>query len=266
MELCGGTHVASTAEIGLFKIISESGVAAGIRRIEAVAGPAVLGYLNEREAVVKTLGDRFKAQPGEIVERVLALQDELKATGKALAAARSELAVAKAAALVNKAKNVTGTSFPFLLERVDGIEGPDLQKVAKNLQEKLGPKALVMISSVPSTGRVGIATAFGSKAVERGADADKMTKIVAKICGGGGGGSKSMAQAGGKDESALPQAVEKAKQWIQIRITTQYGDRMKQKAGYHQKPDEGGSPRKLRVRASNQGYFSKKNKTSKIAD
>ena len=75
MELCGGTHVANTAEIGLFKIVAESGVAAGIRRIEAVAGPAVLAYLNERDAVVKQLGDRFKAQPGEIVERVTALQE-----------------------------------------------------------------------------------------------------------------------------------------------------------------------------------------------
>ncbi len=82
MELCGGTHVANTAEIGVFKIISESGVAAGIRRIEAVAGPAVLAYLKEREAVVKPLAERFKAQPGEIVERVAQLAEELKATQK----------------------------------------------------------------------------------------------------------------------------------------------------------------------------------------
>jgi alanyl-tRNA synthetase len=223
----------------------------------------VLGYLNEREAVVKTLGDRFKAQPGEIVERVLALQDELKATGKALMAARSELAVVKAAALVNKAKNVKGNSFPFLLERVDGIEGPDLQKVAKNLQEKLGPEALVMTWNVTSPGRVGFATAFGPKAVERGADADNMTKIVAKICGGGGGGSKSMAQAGGKDESALPQAVERAKQWIKIRIATECGDRIKQTVGYHRKLDEGGSPRKLRVRVPINSTFPKKTKQPK---
>ncbi|MDA0964821.1 MAG: alanine--tRNA ligase, partial [Cyanobacteria bacterium] len=98
MELCGGTHVSNTAEIGLFKIVSESGVAAGIRRIEAVAGAAVLAYLNERDAVVKQLGDRFKAQPAEIVDRVLTLQSELKASQKALASAREELALAKSAA------------------------------------------------------------------------------------------------------------------------------------------------------------------------
>lgn len=102
MELCGGTHVANTAEIGIFKIVAESGVASGIRRIEAVAGPAVLAWVAERDKVVRELGDRFKAQPGEIVERVSQLSEELKATGKALAAARSELAVAKAAALAGR--------------------------------------------------------------------------------------------------------------------------------------------------------------------
>ncbi len=80
MELCGGTHVANTAEIGLFRIVSESGVAAGIRRIEAVAGPAVLDYLKERDTVVRALGDRFKVQPGEILERVSGLQEELRAS------------------------------------------------------------------------------------------------------------------------------------------------------------------------------------------
>ena len=122
MELCGGTHVANTAEIGLFKIVSESGVAAGIRRIEAVAGPAVLAYLNERDVVVKQLGERFKAQPGEIVDRVSALQDELKTTSKALQAVQAELAVAKSAALASKA--VAVGEFQLLVERLDGVDGP----------------------------------------------------------------------------------------------------------------------------------------------
>jgi alanyl-tRNA synthetase len=121
MELCGGTHVANTAEIGLFKIVSETGVAAGIRRIEAVAGPAVLAYLNERDAVVRELGDRFKAQPAEIVERVSAMAEELKATGKALAAARAELALAKAAALASLAEPLG--AFQLLVARLNGVEG-----------------------------------------------------------------------------------------------------------------------------------------------
>ena len=95
MELCGGTHVSNTAEIGVVKIIAESGVASGVRRIEAVAGPAVLEYLNVREKVVRELGDRFKAKPEELPSRITALQEELKATQKQLEAARSELAIAK---------------------------------------------------------------------------------------------------------------------------------------------------------------------------
>jgi len=139
MELCGGTHVANTAEIGLFKIVGESGVAAGLRRIEAVAGPAVLAWVQERDTVVRQLGDRFKVQPGEIVERVSALQEELKATGKALAAARSELAVAKAAALAAQAEAVApavgGALFQLLVSRLDGVESAGLQIAAQVLAD-----------------------------------------------------------------------------------------------------------------------------------
>ena len=147
MELCGGTHVGNTAEIGLFKIVSESGVAAGIRRIEAVAGAAVLPYLNERDAVVKQLGERFKAQPAEIVDRVMALQDELKATGKALAAAQAELAVAKSAALASKA--VALGDFQLLVERLDGVDGAGLQGAAQSLADQLGDGAAVVIGGLP---------------------------------------------------------------------------------------------------------------------
>ena len=153
MELCGGTHVGNTAEIGLFKIVSESGVAAGIRRIEAVAGAAVLPYLNERDAVVKQLGERFKAQPAEIVDRVTALQDELKATGKALAAAQAELAVAKSAALASKA--VAVGDFQLLVERLDGVDGAGLQGAAQSLVDQLGDGAAVVIGGLPDPSRSG---------------------------------------------------------------------------------------------------------------
>ncbi len=212
MELCGGTHVASTAEIGLFKIVSESGVAAGIRRIEAVAGGAVLGYLNEREAVVKTLGDRFKAQPGEIVDRVLALQDELKATGKALAAAQAELAGAKAAALVGQAE--TAGDFCLLVARLNGIEGGDLQTAAQQLQEQLGANAAVVLGGLPDPtdgAKVVLAAAFGPAVVAAGSKAGAFIAGVAKACGGGGGGRPNLAQAGGKDGAALDGALEQAR-------------------------------------------------------
>ena len=103
MELCGGTHVANTAEIGAFKIVSESGIAAGIRRIEAVAGPGVFDYLNARDSVVQILSERLKVQSNEIVDRVISLQDEVKLLGKSLTKAQEEIAYTKTSALFSKA-------------------------------------------------------------------------------------------------------------------------------------------------------------------
>ncbi len=212
MELCGGTHVANTAEIGLFKIVAESGVAAGIRRIEAVAGGAVLAYLNERDAVVKQLGDRFKAQPGEIVERVAALQDELKSTGKALAAAQAELAVAKSAALVSKAVAVGDVQ--LLVERLDGVDGAGLQGAAQSLADQLGDGAAVVIGGLPDPsdqGKVILVAAFGKTVIAQGQQAGKFIGGIAKLCGGGGGGRPNLAQAGGRDGSALDGALASAR-------------------------------------------------------
>ena len=208
MELCGGTHVGNTAEIGLFKIVSESGVAAGIRRIEAVAGAAVLPYLNERDAVVKQLGERFKAQPGEIIERVTVLQDELKATGKALAAAQAELAVAKSAALASKA--VAVGNFQLLVERLDGVDGTGLQGAAQSLTDQLGDGAAVVLGGLPDPadqGKVILVAAFGKAVIAAKLQAGKFIGGIAKRCGGGGGGRPNLAQAGGRDGASLDAAL-----------------------------------------------------------
>jgi alanyl-tRNA synthetase len=225
MELCGGTHVANTAEIGLFKIVAESGVAAGIRRIEAVAGPAVLAYLQERELVVKALGERFKAQPGEIVERVGALQEELKATAKALAAAREELALAKASALVARAQPVGGdpggAPFQLLVERLDGVEGAGLQVVAQKLQQQVGISTAVVLGGLPDPNdltKVVLVAAFGNDVIAKGAKAGAFIGAVAKRCGGGGGGRPNLAQAGGKDGAALDGALAAARQELEVAL------------------------------------------------
>ncbi len=212
MELCGGTHVSNTAEIGLFKIVSESGVAAGIRRIEAVAGAAVLAYLNERDAVVKQLGERFKAQPAEIVDRVLTLQSELKASQKALASAREELALAKSAALASQAEAIG--DFQVLISRLDGVEGGGLQSAAQGLVDQLGEGAAVVLGGLPDPsdlGKVILVAAFGKGVIAKGQQAGKFIGSVAKACGGGGGGRPNLAQAGGRDGAALDAALEQAK-------------------------------------------------------
>ncbi|NDJ19140.1 alanine--tRNA ligase [Myxacorys almedinensis] len=213
MELCGGTHVSNTAEIGLFKVISEAGVAAGIRRIEAVSGPAVLEYLNVREAVVKDLSDRFKVRPEEIVDRVTSLQTELKTTQKQLEALKGQLAIAKADQLLTQAESI-GT-FKILVTQLDGIDAASLQKAAEQLLQKLGEGAVVL-GSVPEEGKVSFVAAFSSGVVQRGVQAGKLVGAIAKLCGGGGGGRPNLAQAGGRDASKLPEALAEAKHQLQV--------------------------------------------------
>ncbi|MFN9661765.1 MAG: alanine--tRNA ligase, partial [Cyanobacteriota bacterium] len=226
MELCGGTHVANTAELGLFKIVAESGVAAGIRRLEAVAGVAVLAYLNERDAVVRALGERFKAQPGEIVARVSALQEDLKACQKALACTRQELALSRARALVARAKAVGSTSagetFQVLVERLDGVEGEALQTAAQGLAEQLGDGAAVVLgglSDPADPGKVILVAAFGGAVIDRGLKAGSFIGGVARVCGGGGGGRPNLAQAGGKNGAALNDALALAREDLLGKLT-----------------------------------------------
>ena len=216
MELCGGTHVANTAEIGLLKIVSEAGVASGIRRIEAVAGPAVLAYLNERDVVVKQLSERFKVQPAEITARVAGLQEELKGATKALAAARSELAVAKAAALAAQAEAIG--EYQLLVARLDGVDGGGLQSAAQGLADQLGDGGAVVLGGLPDPsdlGKVILVAAFGKAVVAKGQKAGQFIGGVAKLCGGGGGGRPNLAQAGGRDGAALDGALEQAKSSLQ---------------------------------------------------
>ncbi|MGB7444543.1 MAG: alanine--tRNA ligase, partial [Coleofasciculaceae cyanobacterium] len=195
MELCGGTHVSNTAEIGVFKIISEAGISSGIRRIEAVAGPAILDYLNVRDKVVKELSDRFKAKPEELPERITNLQTELKATQKQLDATKQELALAKSDQLLDTAESVG--EFKVLVAELGEFDPDALKTAAERLQQKLGESAVVL-GSVPSEGKVSLVAAFSPKVhKEKKLQAGKFIGAVAKMCGGGGGGRPNLAQAGG---------------------------------------------------------------------
>jgi alanyl-tRNA synthetase len=211
MELCGGTHVSNTAEIGLFKLISETGVASGVRRIEAVAGPSVLEYLNVRDAVVRELSDRFKAKPEELPERVTNLQTELKTTQKQLEALKSELALAKSAQLLDQAETVG--EFKLLVAELPGVDPASLQTAAERLAQQLGEGAVVLGSS-PEEQKVSLVAAFSPAVVKKGLQAGKFIGAIAKICGGGGGGRPNLAQAGGRDPSKLQDALAEAKKQL----------------------------------------------------
>lgn len=209
MELCGGTHVSNTAEIGLFKIISETGVASGVRRIEAVAGPAVLEYLNVRDAVVRDLSDRFKAKPEELTERVTTLQTDLKTSQKELETLKSELAVLKSDQLLNQAEAVG--EFKVLVAELEGVSADALKTAAERLGQKLGAGAVVL-GSVPEPDKVSLVAAFSPEVIAQNLQAGKFIGGIAKLCGGGGGGRPNLAQAGGREPTKLSAALESAKQ------------------------------------------------------
>ncbi|MBD3885547.1 alanine--tRNA ligase [Phormidium tenue FACHB-886] len=208
-ELCGGTHVANTAEIGLFKIISEAGIAAGIRRIEAVAGLAALEYLNLRDKIVRELSDRFKTKPEEVPDRIAALQTELKDVQKQVTALKAELAVAKSEQLLDKAETIG--AFKVLVAQMEGADADSLKTAAERLLQRLGEGAVVL-GSAPEPEKVSLVAAFSKGVNSQGLQAGKFIGAIAKLCGGGGGGRPNLAQAGGKDAAKLPEALEAAHQ------------------------------------------------------
>ncbi|MEH2170756.1 MAG: alanine--tRNA ligase [Nostoc sp.] len=207
MELCGGTHVSNTAEIGVFKIISEAGVASGVRRIEAVSGPAILDYLNLRDKVVKDLSDRFKVKPEELPDRITSLQSELRNSQKELETLKVQLAIAKSDSLLQTAQTVG--DYKIIVAQLEDVDPESLKTAAERLLQKIGNGAVVL-GSVPEEGKVSIVAAFSPEVNKKGLQAGKFVGAIAKICGGGGGGRPNLAQAGGRDASKLPDALAQA--------------------------------------------------------
>ncbi|MBD2293333.1 alanine--tRNA ligase [Anabaena sphaerica FACHB-251] len=216
MELCGGTHVNNTAEIGVFKIISEAGVSSGVRRIEAVSGAAVLDYLNVRDKVVKDLSDRFKVKPEEIPDRITTLQTELRNNEKEIQTLKSQLAIVKSDSLLQTAETVG--EHKIIVSQLEDVDAESLKSAAERLLQKIGNGAVVL-GSIPEEGKVSIVAAFSSEVNKKGIQAGKFVGNVAKICGGGGGGKPNLAQAGGRDASKLPQALETAKNDLLAALT-----------------------------------------------
>lgn len=209
MELCGGTHVGNTAEIGVFKIIGETGIAAGIRRIEAVAGAAVLDYLQVREQVVRELGDRFKAKPEELPQRVSNLQAELKTAQKQLETLKQEMAILQSDQLLQQAESIDGLS--ILVAQMGDTDAESLKAAATRLLQKLGQGAVVL-ASIPEPDKINFVAALSPELNQKGIQAGKLVGEIAKLCGGGGGGRPNLAQAGGKDVGKLPEALALAKE------------------------------------------------------
>ena len=213
IELCGGCHVDNTSEIGAMKIISEGGIASGIRRIEAVAGPSALEYLTAKEKIVRDASLALKVRPEEVPSRIQFLQQELLASKKEAEELKAELAILKSEKLLESAIQLEGGRC-LLVSRMDGVSPSALSEAAQTLQKRLGGNGAAVLGSATAEGKVNLVAAFGPEMVSSGANAGKLVGKVAKICGGGGGGRPNLAQAGGRDASKLPDALEEAKEML----------------------------------------------------
>jgi alanyl-tRNA synthetase len=216
MELCGGTHVRNTAEIGGFKIVAEAGVAAGVRRIEAVSGAGVVDLLTNRERIVSKLAGTLRVPSEAIVGRVTSLQEDLRAAQKEAEALRGELAAVKSLALASSAAATVGGQ-RVLVARLDGVDPAALKSAAESLQAVLLDEAgeagvAVVLGSCGADGKVGLVALF-DKGVQTagGLKAGSVLGAAAKACGGGGGGKPGFAQAGGRDASQLDAALDAAR-------------------------------------------------------
>ncbi|NMF98111.1 alanine--tRNA ligase [Aromatoleum toluolicum] len=208
-ELCGGTHVARTGDIGLFKVLSEGGVAAGVRRIEAVTGELALQYVQEQERRVQGVAALLKTQPDEVAERVAAVLDNVRALEKELARLKSKLAASQGDDLVSQATDVKGIK--VLAAMLDGADVPTLRETMDKLKDKLKSAAIVLASA--ADGKVSLIA--GVTADQTGkVKAGELVNFVAQQVGGKGGGRPDMAQAGGTEPSKLPAALAGVADWV----------------------------------------------------
>lgn len=213
MELCGGTHVERIEEIRGIKITSESGIASGIRRIEAVAGDQVMDYLGTADQIVKNLSSKLKIKREEVLPRITTLMNDLKESQNAVTKLKEELAVAKTSALAGKAVDVNG--FRVVIESIEDMDPKSLSAAAQQLQSNLGSDAAVVLATGVSEKKVSIVAAFGADLLEKKMHAGKFVSSVAEICGGKGGGRPNLAQAGGTEPAKIEEALSYAKAQFQ---------------------------------------------------
>ena len=212
-ELCGGTHVARTGDIGLFKIVSEGGVAAGIRRVEAITGENALRYAQEQERRVQGMSALLKVQPDEVAERVAGILDNVRALEKELARLKSKLAASQGDDLAAQAADIAGAK--VLAATLEGADVPTLRDTMDKLKDKLKSAAIVLASV--GEGKVSLiagVTADHTAKVKAG----ELVNFVAQQVGGKGGGKPDMAMAGGTDASGLPKALQSVQGWVAERV------------------------------------------------
>jgi alanyl-tRNA synthetase len=213
-ELCGGTHVQRSGDIGLFKIVSEGGVAAGVRRVEAVTGDNALAYLQRLESTLSQVAGTLKVTPAEVQGRVGAVLDQVRSLEKELAALKGKLASAQGDELLAQAIDVKGLK--VLAATLQGADAKTLRETMDRLKDKLKSAAIVL-AAVDGNNKVQLAAGVTSDNVTR-LKAGELVNFVAQQVGGKGGGKADLAMAGGSDAGKLPQALASVRQWVAERL------------------------------------------------
>ncbi|MFL9881498.1 alanine--tRNA ligase [Paraburkholderia agricolaris] len=212
-ELCGGTHVHRTGDIGLFKIVMEGGVAAGIRRVEAITGDNAVRFVQDLDARINAAAAVLKAQPSELTQRITQVQDQVKSLEKELSALKSKMASSQGDELAGQAIEVAGVH--VLAATLEGADVKTLRETVDKLKDKLKSAAIVLASV--EGGKVSLiagVTAAASKKVKAG----ELVNFVAQQVGGKGGGRPDMAQAGGTEPANLPAALAGVKAWVETQL------------------------------------------------
>lgn len=202
-ELCGGTHVGNTAQIAVFKIVSESGVAAGVRRIEALTGSGVIAYYKQMEEKLLSAAKAVKTTPDTLVEKCEHLMAELKSLQSENEALKAKAAKEALGDVMNRVVEVKGVK--LLASSVDNVDMNGLRDLGDSLKEKLGEGVVVLLSA--KDGKVSMVAMATDGAIAKGAHAGNLIKGIAALVGGGGGGRPNMAQAGGKNPAGIPAAI-----------------------------------------------------------
>ncbi|RDV25108.1 alanine--tRNA ligase [Alteromonas aestuariivivens] len=209
VELCGGTHVARTGEIGLFKIIAESGIASGVRRIEAITGEAAVAYVQSQQSLLNRLGGLLKTDAQGLYERVCGLQTQNKELEKALNSAKQKLVSQQGADMLSQAKDINGVK--VLVAQLEGVEAKALRGMMDDLKNRIGEGVLVL--GVAADGKVNLIAGV-TQGLTNKVKAGELVNMVAAQVGGKGGGRPDMAQAGGDSPENLASALESVTPWL----------------------------------------------------
>ena len=213
-ELCGGTHVKNTSDIKAFKIVSESGVAAGVRRIEAITSDAVFAYYDEIEKTLEEAAKALKTNPAGVLDKIAHLQAQVKELNSEIESLKSKAAKESLGDVMDQVQEVAGVK--FLAAKVDGVDMNGLRDLGDQLKNKLG-EGVILLASV-TDGKVNLVAMASDEAQKAGAHAGNLIKSIASLVGGGGGGSPNMAQAGGKNPAGVEDALAEAVKALEAQI------------------------------------------------